>query len=494
MYGNLIRYLGNYLLKIKTISQQKLDKSYLFYGVVWGIICGICVAYLSRRLNLIIAFSVTILVFILIMWRFKIQLFKILFFFGFGMMIGWLRGNLIFTNSQIFEQYIGQTLNISGIVSEDVITFESGTRSITLTKSVINHHPVVGKLLIKTRQSALIERGDMLELTAKIEPGVGPYVATIRNIEIMTVTNFGDPPTRLRDWLAGRLERFLPSQQFSLVSAILLGKRQTINRELSHDIRTVGLSHMVVASGLHLIAITELVRKLFHKFSRRVELIGSLVVAILFASVTGLTASMFRALITLTFNLIAWYYGRKFSGGRLISLLVAISLLINPLYLAGDLSWSLSYAAFFGILVVVPIVKDFFFGDQQLNQVTNLILSVLVVQIVVSPILLNSFGNLSLIAIVANLLIVPCLVPLMILASGLIISSGFAIVAQVFNYLLQLLDSYVLAIIKILAAVPLASVELQVSSTKILIITMAMLLIIWLMFICNQKTKIVNLK
>lgn len=479
--------MQNYLVKISQLFRREIDQSYLFYAGIWGIISGVALAYLASDLSLWWVL-VVVLVMAVIYWRLKLASLLLTLILAIGVMIGWWRGSAIFHNLRLFEQHFGQTVEISGTVLDDVAVADSGMRSIRLSNLSLNEQSVAGKILISTRQSALIERGDMLMVHGKLEPSIGSYVALIRQVESLAVTNFGDPPTKLRDWLATRLARFLPSQQLNFVGAILLGKRQSVDRELSQNIRIVGLSHMIVASGLHLMIITNLVRKLFHRFSRRVELFGSLAVATMFALMAGLTASMMRALMTLTLSLGAWYYGRKFSGGWLISLLVAVSLLINPLHLLGDLSWWLSYGAFFGVLVAAPIVKEFFFGDKKLSSMADLILSVVVVQIVVSPILLTSFGNLSLIAIIANLLVVPCLVPLMTLAGVLILMADFGLLAQVVNYPLQLLNNYILGAVELLAGVPLASIDVTISSAGVLVIVVTMLLALILMFRCNQKS------
>lgn len=252
---------------------------------------------------------------------------------------------------------------------------------------------------------------------------------------------------------------------------------------MNQQIRTVGLSHIVVASGLHLMIVVGLVRPLFAKISRRWQWFGSLAVAALFGLTAGLSASMTRALAALAVLLTTWFYGRSISGWRLIILLVATSLLVNPLHLSGDLSWWLSYGAFFGVIVAVPAVQNYLFGDKKLGPISRLLLAVVVVQLVVAPILLVGFGELSLIAPLSNLLVVPLLVLLMWLAGLVIVLANLTPLAWLVAYPLQLISSYILNVMRVLAQFPRALAKFNFNNWQIATwVVLTGLMIAWMSY------------
>src|SRR5205807_2186671 len=88
--------------------------------------------------------------------------------------------------------------------------------------------------------------------------------------------------------------------------------------------------------------------KLGSKYQR---LILSLAFIAFFVLVTGFSASIVRAAIVSTLSLWAWFYGRKIRAVLLIAFTAALTGLINPFYIWGDLGWYLSFLAFFGVLI-----------------------------------------------------------------------------------------------------------------------------------------------
>jgi competence protein ComEC len=73
---------------------------------------------------------------------------------------------------------------------------------------------------------------------------------------------------------------------------------------------------------------------------------------------------MTRAAMVAGLSLLAWYYGRKFHPVVLILLVAAITALINPYYVWGDAGWYMSFSAFAGVIMLAPLIQDYFFGRE----------------------------------------------------------------------------------------------------------------------------------
>lgn len=444
-------------------NSQPLDKSWLVYAGLLGVILGV-VLELVWPIN--VKWLVMLMVILALFWR-KSSLVRLVLILTIGVMIGSWRARAVFERASQYQLWFGQTVELSGRLVDDVSITESGNRLLKLTEVKINQQSMVGNVMISTRQKLAIARGDYLIAFGDLEAGIGKYQAKLNRLQSIEVVSKNDAATGLRDWLERRLRKFISGERADLISAIVLGKRANLRRNIHQQIRTVGLSHIVVASGLHLMIMVGLFKSLFARISRRWQLFGSLAVATVFGLTAGLSASMMRALAALAVLLATWFYGRKISGWRLIILLVSASLLINPLHLSGDLSWWLSYGAFFGVLVAVPAVQNYLFGDKKLNTISQLLLAVLVVQVVVAPILLVGFGELSLISPLANLLVVPLLVLLMWLAGLVIMLADLSFLAWLMAYPLQLISSYILNVMQILAQFPRALVKLNLNNWQI---------------------------
>src|SRR5581483_4964968 len=137
----------------------------------------------------------------------------------------------------------------------------------------------------------------------------------------------------------------------------------------------------------------------------------------------GFSASIVRAALVSILSLWAWYYGRRVKPMVLISLAAAITALWNPFYIWADLGWWLSFLAFFGVLVISPLITNRLFKKTP-KLFTLVFLETLSAELMTLPLILMTFSQLSIVALIANLLVVP-LVPLAMLLSTVAGAAGF---------------------------------------------------------------------
>lgn len=223
----------------------------------------------------------------------------------------------------------------------------------------------------------------------------------------------------MRDSFAERIREEIPEPEVNLGLSYLLGLRMGLPKDLNENLKTVGLVHIVVASGSHLSILVEVARKIFGRFSRFFGLSFSVAFIIFFMAMVGWTPSILRAGLMTILTLIAWYTGRKFQPWRLILIVATITLIINPDFLI-NLGWLLSFASYAGIMILGPRLTKFFYGEKKPGVVASIILTTVAATLMTLPITLYFFGTVSLISILANLLILPTLS----IAMGLVFLTG----------------------------------------------------------------------
>lgn len=187
----------------------------------------------------------------------------------------------------------------------------------------------------------------------------------------------------------------------------LVGQRRALPADLVTALQVAGLTHIVAASGYNLTILVRLTRRLFAKISKYLAALSASAMIVASIAVTGMSPSMTRAGIVAGLSLAAWNYGRKFHPVTLLFLAIAITVLINPSYTWGDLGWQLSFAAFAGVMIVAPLIQRYFFGDEKPGTIRQILGETISAQLVTAPILIISFGQLSNVAIVSNLIILP---------------------------------------------------------------------------------------
>ena len=340
-----------------------------------------------------------------------------------GMILAFFRSSEELKGESYIRQFYGQTVIVSGVIDGDPETDESGTKFKLkdLRFGENGDYATRGNLYISEYKNEKLARGDRVVLGGKLSEGFGTYAGYMYKPEIKKWERPepGDWVLAVRNWFAERVEKLVPEPQVRLGLSYLLGMKAGLPDDLDENLRTVGLVHIVVASGAHLSILVEIARKIFGRLSRFSGLLFSVIFVVFFMAMVGWTPSIMRAGIMTILTLIAWYVGRKFAAWRIILIVAAGTLLINPMFVI-NLGWLLSFASFAGIMVLGPRLTKFFYGAKKPGFVAEVVITTVAATLMTLPIILYYYGTVSLISVAANLLILPTLP----YAMGLVFLSG----------------------------------------------------------------------
>lgn len=340
-----------------------------------------------------------------------------------GCILGLVRGSAAQAQLAVYEHLHGASVTLSGKVSDDPDTGRSSELKLRLGEVQVNGHDLAGKVWLTVASGVDIKRGDRVSVNGKLSEGFGTFAAAMYRGKIALVQRPqpGDVARRARDWFSDGVRRAVGEPAASLGVGYLVGERRALPADLDSALKVAGLTHIVVASGYNLTILVRFARRLLVKHSKYLAALSAGGMIVTFMAVTGLSPSMSRAGLVTGLSLLAWYYGRKFHPLVLLPLAAAVTLAINPSYGWGDIGWQLSFAAFFGVIIVAPLLQKYFFGDKKPGALRQIAGETISAQICTLPITIAAFGVYSNIAVAANLLILP-LVPLAMLltfAAGL---------------------------------------------------------------------------
>ena len=127
----------------------------------------------------------------------------------------------------------------------------------------------------------------------------------------------------------------------------------------------------------------------------------------------------------------------------------------NPFYIWGDLSWYLSFLAFYGVMMLSPLVQARLGKYWRDNVLTQVALETVCAETMSLPIILYSFGQISLIGLPVNVLITS-LVPLAMLLS-LVAGLAGMLAGGLAGWLVwpaQILLNYMLDLAHLMAGLP----------------------------------------
>lgn len=292
---------------------------------------------------------------------------------------------------------------------------------------------------------------------------------------------------KIKNVLIQNIETVVPVPESTLSLGLLLGERGTFTRELTHDFRIAGLIHIVVLSGYNIALIAEYVRfGLRKRFSKNKSLVYAGVAIILFALLVGGGATVIRATLMGLLVLVSRGDSRRYNIGRALTFTVCLMILYNPLTLILDVSFHLSFLATIGLIYIAPYIERFFTKITERFALREIVVTTLATQICVLPYLLYRIGDLSLVAPVANILVLP-VVPFIMFLTFVVGITGIVstVCAHVVSLILTPLLSYVIFVTEYIAQLPFA--HSIVPPFHILFVPLFYMAIAWGLYYLRQK-------
>jgi len=335
-----------------------------------------------------------------------------------GLLLGLGRGTLAMGDSAKYKAYYGHQVTMIGAVADDVDIKPQGAH-MTLKNIRINDHNFAGTVFATVKGGSEAKRSDEITIKGVMSEGFGGFGASIMGDVVHVQRPVpGDIALSVRDGFASNIRRAIAEPEASLGIGYLLGQKSALPSDLVGALKIAGLTHIVVASGYNLTILVRIGRRLFAKVSKYLAMLTSSGLIVGFIAMTGLSPSMTRAGLVAGLALWAWYYGRKFHPITLLSIAASVTVFVNPSYVWGDLGWLLSFAAFAGVMIIAPIATDYFFGEENVPFVGQILIETISAQIATLPIMIMAFQQLSVIAPAANLLVLP-IIPLVMLLVAL---------------------------------------------------------------------------
>lgn len=387
-----------------------------------------------------------------------------------GMLLGLSRGSIYMQRLAQLKSLSGQVITIEATARSDAV-YGKNSQLEFAASNIIQLLPrqqaLTGTYKISGFGTPMVYRGDRIQVSGKIFPMRGGNQARMSYTQIRIINTDSQWFNKLARTFTTGMENALPEPQASFGLGLLIGQRTNLSQDIITQLTMVGLVHIVAVSGYNLTILVRAAQKLKiqSKYQRTLLSIGLILAFIL---VTGFSASIIRAAIVSTLSLWAWYYGRDIRPILLIAFTAALSGLFNPFYVWGDLGWYLSFLAFFGILIIAPLIVTQLFSRPP-RLLSLVVIETLCAEVMTLPLIMMTFGQLSLVALLANTLIVP-LVPYAMLVSSLAAVAG-AVLPQASGWIAwpaHLLLTYMLDIVHLLASLPSIFLHISISSTAMI--------------------------
>ena len=410
-------------------------------------------------------------------------------FFIFAFALGLLRYEIkdLPARDLILDKNLGQKVIIEGVVSDEPDKRENGVK---LTLSFRNFmedgkiFPVNGKGIMTTDFYPEYLYGDLLKIEGKIQKPKNfqnekaetfDYVSYLAKddifyeiafpkVELLSQGNGNFIKTKLYDFKNKFIDNFsqsIPEPHSSLLSGLLLGAKQSLGKEMLQDFRKAGVIHIVVLSGYNITIVAEAIMVAFSFLPKFGSMSFGVLGIILFAVMTGGSATVIRASAMALLVVLAKATRRQYDITRALIIVGLFMIIQNPKILVFDSSFQLSFLATLALIFVSPIIEkklQFITPRFKLREFATATIST---QIFVLPLLLYKMGELSLVGLPVNILIL-AFIPLTMLFGFLTGAISFISVAisLPFAFASYAFLSYELKVVEIFSFLPFASISI----------------------------------
>ena len=439
-----------------------------------------------------------------------------------GVLLGIVRGADTLEQLRQYRQYVGNDVIVEGVVDGDPNVTKKGVSlsldNIAIVPANSSNLPakkLIGRIWLRLDDTDIeLRRYDQVVIEGMMDSGFGAYGATLQRAQLIDVnrSDGDDLLGKLRSDFSVKLSYVMNESEVDLGMGLLAGQKSVLDEDVQDAFVAASLTHILVASGYNLTVLVRFARRLFAKRSRLIALLFSVLFIILFAGLTGSSASMNRAMVVSILSLLLWYVGRKMHPVVLLSTVAAATIAVNPIQLWGDVGWYLSFGSFAGVIILAPLINDLLaqlLGRQsqsnnnsdadtadltvaaklarKLGGIPGSLVQILVettsAQIVTLPIIAWFMGEVSLVGLVTNILVLP----LLPLAMALTFVSGVGAIilplswAQVIAVPARWLLDFIIGVAQWGATLPGASIEFR-PTEQVMIIYCLVLLVVTVSF------------
>jgi ComEC/Rec2-related protein len=298
----------------------------------------------------------------------------------------------------------------------------------------------------------------------------------------------------IRSYIKESIFEIYGNPEAATMVALLTGNKGYFTNDFYANVKSAGVAHVMVVSGMHLSVIVALAlyltKKLF--YNRYFKALLILFVTLSVMAVCGFTMSIMRAGITYIIMALALIIGRENTPENTLGAAVSLILLFDP-FAIKNVAFLLSVLSTFAILVVAlpaseyitqNILKKPFFAP-----IVSSVLISFSALVFTSPITIYVFGYVSNVSVITNLL-----TSLAVSVAMYLCILGFLIpfLKPLLFFLSSMVVKYINFVINYFGELPFATIN----TPKWLAFVMVgvIVLILWLLIACKEKQNVLLLR
>lgn len=380
----------------------------------------------------------------------------------------------------IFESYLGQKISLIGEIIDEPIITENNQK---LNVKVL-FHKYETEVLVLTNLDTYYKYGDEIKFEGTFKKPENfitdqgkefDYINYLRKDGIFYLVNYPKVEIishnngnliknllfSIKEVFINKINSTIREPESLLMNGLILGEKSAFSESLRQSFVDTGTIHIVALSGYNVTIVAEWIMKIFSSFPKNIGIGAGMFSILLFVLMTGGSSTAVRAGIMASLALFARLIGRNYDVTRALILAGVFMILINPFVLVFDVSFQLSFIATVAVIFFTPKIEKYFLWVTPRLGLRDIISVTCAAYVFVLPFILYKMGNLSLVALPANTMILPFIPFTMILGFLTVLTGSIGYFFSIpFGYVSYLLLHYELSVISFFSSIPFASLSI----------------------------------
>lgn len=290
----------------------------------------------------------------------------------------------------------------------------------------------IGRVVARVDGDCRLKKGLKVRVVGKIKTSLisslrGEIDLRVETIDTISSSSFRETlwmkfqssVFKFRDYCVDIYKKYLPDRESALLSGIVFGSKSDIGYDFYEEMVRSGTIHIAVASGFNLMLMYGFLTSLLYWFfdKKYVALFCS-VTLFIYAVMAGMEPPIVRAWLMIVVLIWSQVIGRKLQGWWVLIVSIWV-MLVWDIGLIINVSFQLSVASSFALIVLVPLTKEYFVRKSLEREFELLekmeVVTTILATAVTLPIIAWHFGRVNLWGVISNIFVLPLVPPLMIL-------------------------------------------------------------------------------
>lgn len=242
-----------------------------------------------------------------------------------------------------------------------------------------------------------INYGDRIIVEGEVKVGV------LKNAKLVNIFPQEQGLFIVRKKIIEIYQKSLPEPYAGLIAGVVLGDKGALTSDFWEQVRTVGVAHVVVASGTNITFVVSFLLAFTALFNKRKVMMPFVIFGILlYISISGFQPPIIRAGLMSVALLSGQILGRSVDPLRVLIITACAMLLFSPEW-AGDIGFILSFASTASLMLFEKKVAKFF--ARLPSGFREGLTTSIAAQIGVAPILFVTFGQFYILSPLINALV-----------------------------------------------------------------------------------------